>query len=127
MNLFEQIEKFANLCEFLKLSFIKKLPNGKYRVLSEKGKNLGTYDTKSEAKKRLRQVEFFKHVKGSKDIDLSNLKAITLSSVMRQLTKNFNDDKVIKFLKVFNENYKDDSKEALEKTIQDLKEEYNFK
>jgi hypothetical protein len=40
---------------------IKKVKNG-YRVMSEKGKNLGgPYKTKKEAEKRLRQVEFFKH------------------------------------------------------------------
>jgi hypothetical protein len=43
---------------------IRKVKGG-YRVLSEKGKNLGgPYKTKAEAKKRLRQVEFFKHHKG---------------------------------------------------------------
>jgi hypothetical protein len=37
----------------------------KYVVLSEKtGRSFGTYDTKAEAEKRLRQVEFFKHAKG---------------------------------------------------------------
>ena len=36
----------------------------KYVVLSEKtGRTFGTYDTKAEAEKRLRQIEFFKHVK----------------------------------------------------------------
>jgi len=39
---------------------IKKTKNG-YRVLSSKGKNMGgPYRTLAEAKKRLRQVEFFK-------------------------------------------------------------------
>jgi len=39
--------------------------SGGYKVLSEKGKNLGgPYKTKAEAEKRLRQVEFFKHRKG---------------------------------------------------------------
>lgn len=38
---------------------------GSYRVLSSKGKNLGgPYKTLDEAKKRLRQVEFFKRRKG---------------------------------------------------------------
>jgi hypothetical protein len=38
--------------------------NGGYQVLSSKGKNLGgPYRTLEEAKKRLRQVEFFKHRK----------------------------------------------------------------
>jgi hypothetical protein len=44
---------------------IKKVKGG-YNVLSEKtGKNLGgPYKTKEEAKKRLKQVEFFKRRKG---------------------------------------------------------------
>ena len=42
---------------------IKKI-NGQYVVLSEKTKRkFGTYKTLAEAKKRLRQVEFFKHLK----------------------------------------------------------------
>jgi hypothetical protein len=37
----------------------------KWVVLSEKtGRSFGSYDTKAEAEKRLRQVEFFKHAKG---------------------------------------------------------------
>lgn len=40
---------------------IKKI-NGKYVVLSETtGKRFGSYATLAEAKKRLRQIEFFKH------------------------------------------------------------------
>jgi hypothetical protein len=43
---------------------IKKVKSG-YKVLSEKGKNLGgPYKSEAAAKKRLRQVEFFKHRKG---------------------------------------------------------------
>jgi hypothetical protein len=43
---------------------IKKVKSG-YKVLSEKGKNLGgSYKSKASAQKRLRQVEFFKHRKG---------------------------------------------------------------
>jgi hypothetical protein len=42
---------------------IKKIGR-KYVVLSEKtGRSFGTYTTKAEAKKRLRQIEFFKHLK----------------------------------------------------------------
>jgi hypothetical protein len=45
---------------------IKKIEEG-YQVLSEKGKNLGgPYKTLEEAKKRLREVEFFKHHKPAK-------------------------------------------------------------
>jgi hypothetical protein len=43
---------------------IKKVSSG-YRVLSEKGKNMGgPYKSKKEAEKRLRQVEYFKRNKG---------------------------------------------------------------
>jgi len=43
---------------------IKKVKAG-YKVLSEKGKNLGgPYKSKSQAEKRLKQVEYFKHRKG---------------------------------------------------------------
>ncbi|MBI2656466.1 hypothetical protein HYX03_01880 [Candidatus Woesearchaeota archaeon] len=44
---------------------IKKI-KGKYVVLSETtGRKFGTYKTKKEAEKRLRQVEFFKRLKSS--------------------------------------------------------------
>jgi hypothetical protein len=45
---------------------IKKTKGG-FKVVSEKGKNLGgPYPSRSQAKKRLRQVEYFKHKKGKK-------------------------------------------------------------
>src|SRR6266536_4047860 len=45
-----------------RLDMIKKAGN-KYVVLAESGRRMGSYDTKAEAQKRLRQVEFFKHAK----------------------------------------------------------------
>lgn len=39
----------------------------KWQVQSENGKNLGTYDTKKEAEKRLQQVHYFKHMNESYD------------------------------------------------------------
>jgi hypothetical protein len=46
------------------VGMIKKAEGG-YKVLSEKGKNLGgPYKSKKEAEKRLKQVEYFKHSKG---------------------------------------------------------------
>lgn len=41
---------------------IKKIKEG-YRVVAESGRNMGTYKTKEEAQKRLRQIEMFKHMK----------------------------------------------------------------
>ena len=44
---------------------IKKI-GGKYVVLSETtGRRFGTYDTREEAEKRLRQLEMFKHMRKS--------------------------------------------------------------
>jgi len=43
---------------------IRKMKGG-FQVLSHRGRNMGgPYKTLEEAKKRLRQVEFFKHRKG---------------------------------------------------------------
>ena len=45
---------------------IVKREDGYYVVSEKSGKNLGgPYKTREEAEKRLRQVEFFKHRKGS--------------------------------------------------------------
>jgi hypothetical protein len=41
---------------------IRKVADG-YRVVSKGGKNLGTYRTRAEAERRLRQVEMFKHMR----------------------------------------------------------------
>lgn len=48
------------MSRWLIYSKIVKIKN-KYRVVSESGKNLGTYNTRAEAEKRLKQVEYFKH------------------------------------------------------------------
>jgi hypothetical protein len=38
--------------------------NGRYVVMSETtGRRFGTYDTRAEAETRLRQIEFFKHLR----------------------------------------------------------------
>ena len=38
------------------------LSNGRWQVQSKKGRNMGTYNTKAEAEKRLQQVHYFKHM-----------------------------------------------------------------
>jgi len=43
-----------------------KKKGSKYVVVAESGRIMGTYRTKQEAKKRLQQIEFFKHLKGGK-------------------------------------------------------------
>ena len=42
-----------------------KKQGSKYLVLAESGRHMGEYKTKAEAKKRLQQIEFFKHLKSS--------------------------------------------------------------
>lgn len=61
----------SNLIRVIQSKIVKK--DNKYQVQSEKGKNLGTYDTKSEAEKRLKQVEMFKHMKKSKQLNMNEL------------------------------------------------------
>lgn len=34
-----------------------------FKILSKKGKTLGEYPTRTQALKRLRQIEYFKHIK----------------------------------------------------------------
>ncbi len=38
----------------------------KYLVISTTGKKLGEYKTKKEAEERLRQIEYYKNIKGKK-------------------------------------------------------------
>jgi hypothetical protein len=65
---------------------IKKVKEG-YQVLSSKGKNLGgPYKTLEEAKKRLRQIEFFKHRK------MSSLRTGPQSTLRNQIDPRANRD-----------------------------------
>lgn len=77
-----------------KLAFIRKLPNGKYRVFSEKGKNMGTYDSHEQAKKRLGQIEYFKHN------NADDKPSMTFSSILRKLRK-LDEKLFLKFLKEY--------------------------
>lgn len=45
----------------MKINEIIRKVKGGYRLMSRKGKNLGTYPTRAGAEKRERQVQFFKH------------------------------------------------------------------
>jgi hypothetical protein len=88
-----------------KVSFIRKLPDGKYRVHSEKGKNLGTYNTRARAKKRLQEIEYFKHNDTSSAddsaIDLTKVEDFSYSALMRQLRKNATPEQVRLFLQMY--------------------------
>ena len=57
----------------------------KWQVQSEKGKNLGTYDTKKEAEDRLKQVHYFKHVNESDDEITTTVYTYQSPEVLKQL------------------------------------------
>lgn len=91
----------------VKIAKVRKLPDGRYRVLSQKGKDLGTYKSENAAKKRLRQVEFFKHLDksnaedGTKVIDLTKADEFSYSALMRKLRQEAEPEQVKQFLKLF--------------------------
>jgi hypothetical protein len=51
----------GNMKQFIK-EIIRKVKGG-YRLYSHKVRNLGTFDSKSAAKKHEREVQYFKHKK----------------------------------------------------------------
>lgn len=105
--------------DFIALAKIKKLPSGKYRVLSEKGKNLGTSNTKQEAVKRLHQVEFFKHQDDNeaseKVIDLMGAVDFSYSAIMREMRQQASKEQVREFLTLFKKEFDKAVKAKLQK------------
>jgi hypothetical protein len=112
MHDIQSLIKLSNIyyqaCQVLiKKAFIRKLPNGQYRVLSQKGKNLGTYPTREKAETRLRQIEYFKHQDKNtnedqpKAIDLTDIDEFSYSAVMRKLRQKTSKEQVREFLRLF--------------------------
>lgn len=89
-------EEFCSYCDLVKLSYIRHV-GGKWKIYSEKGKVLGTYDTKAEAAKRLGQIEWFKKHKNSKKKKASKNEEQSYSSTMRKLRKSHDEKDVKKF------------------------------
>lgn len=120
----EQITKMANqyeqLCSTItKEGRIRKLPSGKYRVLSEKGKNLGTSDSRAGAVKRLKQVEYFKDHDAAEDekiIDLTQIDDFSYSAIMRRLRKEASKEQVLYFLQLFKKEFDKAVKKKLQKS-----------
>jgi len=119
--LFKLSSQYESFChqDLAKFAKIKKMPNDKYRVLSEKDKNLGTFDTKSEAEKRLRQVEFFKHRDKNKAedkvIDLTKSLDFSFSAIMRELRQHASKTQVRAFLVLFKKEFDQAIKKKLQK------------
>lgn len=94
----------------VKIAKIKQLPDGSFAVLSQKGKPLGTYKSRKAAEKRLRQIEFFKHLDKSKaddqgnaiaPIDLTKADEFSYSALMRKLRQEAKPEQVKAFLTIF--------------------------
>jgi hypothetical protein len=81
---------------FTKVAYIRKLPNGKWRVFSEKGKNLGTFDSQTGAKNHLREVEYFKHRDNNDAADEE-----TYSSILRKLNKEDDQEAIETFMMAY--------------------------
>jgi len=101
-------DNFEKDCQLalVKIAKIRKMPGGKYRVLSKKGKNLGTYKSRDAAKKRLKQVEYFKyldslHADDKEVIDLTKAEEFSYSAIMRALRQKASKEQVKDFLKIF--------------------------
>lgn len=56
--------KLTTLHESELVEYIKKIGPQKWRIYSEKGKNMGTYGSREAAEERLKQIERVKHAKG---------------------------------------------------------------
>lgn len=115
-------DNYYNNCQqMVKVSRLRKLPNGKYRVVSQEGKNLGTYKSREAAKKRLKQVEYFKHFDHSNSedkssiIDLTGAEEFTYSAIMRKLRKEASNEQVLVFLKIFKQQFDLAIKKKLQK------------
>jgi len=128
-----------------KIAIIRELSNGKYRVESEKGRNMGTYDSRSKAEKRLKQIEMFKHMKkrnkksnkelndlysyfnkhGEEDffccinelLKNANSDILSYSSIMRDLRK---ED--VKIKQLFQETFKKSGDQAMNDNIKNPEE-----
>lgn len=132
-KLLNSINQYENL---IRIAFIKKVKN-KYQVVSRKGKNLGIYNSKSEAEKRLKQIEFFKHDENHLEdkINLTDAEEFSYSSIMRQLNKKCKKSQVTYFLKLFKikfdravkEDLQKPEKIALQESLIEFNEKYPIK
>lgn len=113
-------DSYYNNCQqMVKVSRIRKLPDGKFRAVSRDGKNLGTYKSREAAKKKLKQDEYinsFDHSESNdKVIDLTDAEEFAYSAVMRKLREKASQEQVLLFLKLFKLNFDNAVKKKLQK------------
>jgi len=109
---------YRGCSDLVKLSFVRKIKN-KWHVLSHKGKSLGSYDTKEEAVKRLRQIEFFKNKDSNsadeKVIDLTDADDLSYSAIARKMRQNASKEQFMEFLSLFKRQFDKAVKNNLQK------------
>jgi hypothetical protein len=122
MDIYAQamMRKTASFHAIVKIAVIRHKSDG-YYVESESGRNLGgPYKTRAAAKKRLDEVEMFKHMKKKKRSDvLYHLLSladddVSYSSVMRKLRADGDLDKIRAFQKAFKKSFDDAYCQGLE-------------
>lgn len=113
--LMKTLREDVSVKQTVKIAKIEQLSDGRWRVYSKKGRNLGTYESKGAAEERLSQVEMFKHMKletnkkrRKEALGLISLCATapdtsdTYSSMMRKINKK-NPESMKSFMKSFKE------------------------
>ena len=68
----------------------------KWQVQSEKGRNMGTYDTKAEAEKRLQQVHYFKYANEDLDNNIIIINRNNINNYIKEYFDKYSDDELIK-------------------------------
>ena len=64
----------------------------KWTIYSKRGRKLGSYDTKKSAKKRLKQIEYFKHMKEDYDADLPVVMSLIIEALDNDNNWNLDGD-----------------------------------
>ena len=127
-NIASMTDAFAHASAnvFIKIAYIRRR-NGKWIILSEKGKVLGSFDSKKDAVKRLRQIEYFKDHKKTKK---SASEDKSYSSIMRELNKSDDRGAIYEFQSTYKDAFDDallngienPEDEALQKALEKISE-----
>ena len=96
--------------ELVKIAEIRKLPDGRYRVFSPKGENLGTYKSREGAQKKMKQEDYLKNFDHAEAddksiIDLTDIDEFAYSAIMRKLRQKCSPEQVRQFLHLYKQQF----------------------
>lgn len=126
MNLADEIlqlaSKYENACQgdLVKLARVRKLTNGKYRVFSRDGENMGTYTSLEKAKKKQKEIDYLKNfdhqdAKDGEVIDLTDADDFSYSAITRKIRKTAPKEATKLFLSLFKNQFDRAVKQKLQK------------